>query len=404
MNINIDIYLRNAFQELSAFSIKGIGTFRKINRSSWIDETGLHLHPPGTDIEFFSIVDPKVLLSDYFSDKIGLDSESADQISEQISKTILQEVQEKGKFEIAEIGFLKKADDHRLTFENYDTKSNLLSDNYFGLSPINVKEPVTELAILNKNTDMKKIDRPESKQSLSTIGLKSSLLVALLFALGFILLNQSPIIVHRSSLSQGLKVRFNAPVSIEDRLAARKPVELDKPSIEVETEPSFEEEEIPDNQEDKPLEESPRSVGFATENTPKPVETVPAIEELLADAGSEQDKEQALGNSRGQDDDIDGSATARLRGSQTRSSETNDLEFHLIVGSFKSLNSANEAVSKWKTQGYSAIVLFPPAGSSLTHRVSVYKSIDRSEVERFANRLKNKGNKSTWIYEDKKQN
>lgn len=404
MNINIDIYLRSAFQELSAFSIQDVGTFRKINRSSWIDESGLHLHPPGTDIEFSSLVDRSVLLSDYFRDKIGLNADAADQISTQIREVILREVQQKGKFEIPEIGLLKNTDTQTLTFENYETKSNVLSDNYFGLSPMSITEPVTVLASFDKNTDMKKSNRPESKQSLSTIGLKSSIIVALLFALGFILLNQSPLIIHRSSLTQGLKVRFNAPASIEDRLAARKPIESKNEGEEIVVE-SLEEEAAPKELKEtlkKGTKTNTTSRGLNKEDsTPREEELVPAIEELLADGGPlDKSADQQLGSSRGQDSN----PTARLKQSEEISSSGSDIEYHLIVGSFKSLNTANKAVSKWKNQGYDAIVLFPPAGSSLTHRVSVYKNVNRTSVEGFANRLKDKGNKSTWIYEDKKQN
>jgi len=402
MNINIDIYLRSAFQELSAFSIQDVGTFRKINRSSWIDESGLHLHPPGTDIEFSSIVDRSVLLSDYFRHKIGLNPDAAEQISTQIREVILREVQQKGKFEIPEIGLLKNTDTQTLTFENYETKSNVLSDNYFGLSPMSITEPVTVLASFDKNTDMKKSNRPESKQSLSTIGLKSSIIVALLFALGFILLNQSPLIIHRSSLTQGLKVRFNAPSSIEDRLAARKPIESKNDQEEI-AEP-LEEEKAPEELKEalkRGTKPAANSRGITnTESSSQQEEIVPAIEELLADGGPVEKTTDQLGTSRGQEVN----PTARLRKNEEGFANDSDIEYHLIVGSFKSLSIANKAVSKWKTQGYDAIVLFPPAGSSLTHRVSVYKSISRTSVEGFATRLKDKGNKSTWIYEEKKQN
>ena len=402
MNINIDIYLRGAFQELSAFSIPDIGTFRKINRGSWIDESGLHLHPPGTDIEFSTEIDPTILLSTYFTEKIKLEEEVAEQISTQIRQVILHELRQKGKFEIAEIGLLKKSDNHILTFENYDNQTNNLSEDYFGLSPINIKEPTTEIATYRKNTDMKKPDRPESKKILSLTGLKSILLVALLTALCAFIISESPITVHRSSLSQGVKVRFNAPESVEDRLAARRPAEKRADTEEV---------LIADaEQKDAPEVDgagSAQSEPATTKNrqlperkvSPKEEEVVPAIEDLLAEGPATETP--SLGRSRGQDDLPENSNARLSRGAE---SETEATQYHLIVGSFKSLNSANKAVSKWKAQGYDAIVLFPAAGSSLTHRVSVYKSFTRSDVESFANKLKAKGKKSTWIFEDKKQN
>ncbi|MEM6806052.1 MAG: hypothetical protein AAF696_31935, partial [Bacteroidota bacterium] len=159
MNINIDIYLRSAFQELSAFSIPDIGTFRKLNRASWIGENGLHMHPPGTDIEFSQEVDAGILLSAYFSEKIGLDEEVAEQISTQIRQVILHELRHKGKFEIGEIGLIKKADKDKLTFENYASKSNSLSENYFGLSPIKLSEPTRNESDFNAFSAKVLIDR-----------------------------------------------------------------------------------------------------------------------------------------------------------------------------------------------------------------------------------------------------
>lgn len=402
MNINIDIYLRGAFQELSAFSIPDIGTFRKIKRGSWIDETGLHLHPPGTDIEFSTEIDPTILLSTYFTDKIKLEEEVAEQISTQIRQVILHELRQKGKFEIADIGLLKKSDNHILTFENYENKSNHLSEDYFGLSPINIKEPTTEIATYRKNTDMKKPDRPESKKILSLTGLKSILLVALLTALCAFIISESPITVHRSSLSQGVKVRFNAPESVEDRLAARRPAEKrsDTEEILIADAEQNSAPEVDGASSTKSEATTPQSRQIPERKaSPQEEEVVPAIEDLLAEGPATENP--SLGRSRGQDD-IPADATARLSRSPEADGEAT--QYHLIVGSFKSLNSANKAVSKWKAQGYDAIVLFPAAGSSLTHRVSVYKSYTRSDVESFANKLKAKGKKSTWIFEDKKQN
>jgi len=404
MNINIDIYLRGAFQELSAFSIPDIGTFRKINRGSWIDESGLHLHPPGTDIEFSTEIDPTILLSTYFTEKIKLEEEVAEQISTQIRQVILHELRQKGKFEIAEIGLLKKGDNHILTFENYDNQTNNLSEDYFGLSPINIKEPTTEIATIRKNTDMKKPDRPESKKILSLTGLKSILLVALLTALCVFILRESPITVHRSSLSQGVKVRFNAPESVEDRLAARRPAEKrtdsDTEELLIAEADQNSAPEVETSGSDQVEPQSPKSREIPEKKlSPQEEEVVPAIEDLLAEGPATENP--SLGRSRGQDD-IPADANARL--SRSAESDTEATQYHLIVGSFKSLNSANKAVSKWKSQGYDAIVLFPAAGSSLTHRVSVYKSFTRADVESFANKLKAKGKKSTWIFEDKKQN
>ncbi|MEM6807419.1 MAG: SPOR domain-containing protein, partial [Bacteroidota bacterium] len=251
----------------------------------------------------------------------------------------------------------------------------------------------------HKNTDMKKTDRPESKQTLSTIGLKSFLLVALLFALGFLLVNQSPLIVHRSSITQGLKVEFNNNNKIEDKIAARGPVEKN-----IDSKPS--EIEVVEEKEAQP-EVNPRlSIEKNRKNSPIPPVnkeddiTVPAIEDLLADGDIPANANARLGQSRGQES-IEEAADSNAR---SETSSIKAIEYHLIVGSFKSLNTANKAVSTWKNQGYKAIVLFSPAGSSLTHRVSVFKSTNRGEVEKFANRLKAKGKKSTWIYEDRYQN
>lgn len=73
--------------------------------------------------------------------------------------------------------------------------------------------------------------------------------------------------------------------------------------------------------------------------------------------------------------------------------------YHLIVGSFDSFGAADRSVTALEEQGYEPYVIMP--GGQIDHyRVSVYRSMDREEIETYSNLLRKRGKKNGWIYEE----
>ncbi|MEM7367120.1 MAG: SPOR domain-containing protein [Bacteroidota bacterium] len=87
-------------------------------------------------------------------------------------------------------------------------------------------------------------------------------------------------------------------------------------------------------------------------------------------------------------------SNSKLAGSSGTGTGTN---FHLISGTFKQFDNANQAVTALRTQGFEPYVIFPSTNNS-SYRVSVYASNNRKEVESYSNMLKKRGKNPGWIY------
>jgi len=73
--------------------------------------------------------------------------------------------------------------------------------------------------------------------------------------------------------------------------------------------------------------------------------------------------------------------------------------YHLIVGSFDNLGAADRSVTALEEQGYEPYVLMP-GGQVNNYRVSVYRSMDREEIETYSSLLRKRGKQNGWIYEE----
>jgi len=74
--------------------------------------------------------------------------------------------------------------------------------------------------------------------------------------------------------------------------------------------------------------------------------------------------------------------------------------YHLIVGSFKTFEQADQHIRKLAAEGIEAVTLFPNSQTKL-YRVSVYHSKNRDEVKAFQANLKRLGKEAGWIYAEK---
>ncbi|MEL6676058.1 MAG: SPOR domain-containing protein [Bacteroidota bacterium] len=397
MKPNVDIYLRSAFKELDAFSIPGIGTFTKIHLSAQADPQSGQLHPPSTEIEFSPTVNADLHLDRYFTENLQMEAAEANRIVAQISTTLLKSLAETGRFEIPKIGILRKTQAGQLSFYLYKKGQHQLDADYFGL-PVVPFSSQTETHADSRviHAHMKNGTPASQTQPRSAVGWKSFLLVTLLIALGFLIINNGPFVKQRSSLVQGLKVRFNEPETFAEKYA---------PSLEKAAQVENETSPVADNATETTTEvTSPSTSSRPSEPTPSPVASLDdlqdgsapqsgsAPQDLIAEGATArradpQTRTRGLGNTRGQDDAA--GTTQRKAG----------VTYHLIVGSFKYAAGASEYVAQLKGEGYNnPVILSPESGSSMTHKVSVFESHSREEVEAYANKLKQLGKKTGWVY------
>ncbi len=75
--------------------------------------------------------------------------------------------------------------------------------------------------------------------------------------------------------------------------------------------------------------------------------------------------------------------------------------YHLIGGSFSTAEAANDFARKMEAEGHATFILYPPAGSALQHRVSLFRGATREAVEARKQFLLKQGKKAGWIYEER---
>lgn len=402
MSLNIDIYLRTAFQELDAFSIPGIGTFRKVHRAAQVDEGGLRVLPPMAEFEYEEDIHASLLLNKYLIDHIQLDIGEAEEIVSEIKDNILESLHENSRFEMAQYGILTQTESGKLQFIPYGLGDDEVAGEYFGLRPVSYTKSKTIPVLATETTeDMKQEPHIEPARSFQAVGWKSATLVLLLGALGFMLIKPQPFYQKRSSLTQGLEVRYIAP----ENLASSQLPTSETTDAPVINEPT----EDPDNQTSSPLESQsipnqptqerainpsvisqPQSSPTARLAEPNPTQQTRGLDQQALDAETYEQP----GNISALDTTQSSVADQIARKSRTR-------HFHLVTGSFESLKSANLYASQLRKRGQSSIILMPAEGSSQPYRVSVFRNASRNQVQAFANKWKSQGNEVGWIYEEK---
>lgn len=76
-------------------------------------------------------------------------------------------------------------------------------------------------------------------------------------------------------------------------------------------------------------------------------------------------------------------------------------DYHLIGGSFKSYEQALVFADEMKTDGHTALVLFPQVTKSDRFRVSIYQSDSQNAVSRYRKQLEKAGKAAGWVYKNK---
>ncbi|MCB0836447.1 MAG: SPOR domain-containing protein [Bacteroidetes bacterium] len=79
--------------------------------------------------------------------------------------------------------------------------------------------------------------------------------------------------------------------------------------------------------------------------------------------------------------------------------DPNATSYHLVRGSMKTFEAAQEVVETLEERGYEPYLIFP-AKTGDSYRIAVFASNNRKEVEAYANLLKKRGEPSGWILEE----
>ncbi len=428
-NRNIDIYLRTAFRELDAFSIPDVGTFRKIYRSASVSDERDTVHPPVIEIEFEELVHESLLLTRYLKDIIQLPSGESNQIVSAIQQTIISDLAENQRFEITDIGSLKKGDSGEIWFTPEDQKKSLFSTDFFGLKPVVLTGAPASNVLATEAPDnlspMTKTEKTRKKTLAGSIGWKPVLVVALFIALGVILIQNGPFITGPEEFSEETTVSENRPQS-NTGIAAGATDTSEMPLAEAESIPD---EPVPGTirTEDDSIEgegeaEAPELIAEGTRPGLAPA-NLPQAEQPSTEAeGSAPTAREVEGGTRGQEassrtTDISVLDTAKKVVKNTRktavatkpqvaaetarkkaTTETKIEAYHLIAGSFSSSRTAAAFVREMEAAGNQAIILFPPAGSAQSYRVSIFSARNRQQVDAYNSMLKSSGKKTGWIY------
>ncbi|MEM7658681.1 MAG: SPOR domain-containing protein [Bacteroidota bacterium] len=410
MNFQSEIYLQNAFRELDAFSLPGIGTFRKVRRAAELDETTQRVIPPMVEIELDSEVRPSLLFARYLVDNLQMPVDEAQQIVEEIKDEMILDLKQLGTFEITNFGHLRVDGPGSLRFHPHGQGKNELADEYFGLKPLHFTRSQTQLPVV-QDTPLSMKQTPSSlpSRSFGSVVWKSTLLVGLLAALGIFLLKPDPLFKRRSTLAQGVKVRMLPPDNFASGFEQESQGELLAEGGEIPAEQeSSSNRSLPGqtDQSDLPTSQPP-AVAKPTSQPSSPAGTQPQTNPTARVAGPNQSE----GIPRSQPESTENQAAPN----QVQITDTNDAtnqrtavlpavsNYHLIVGSFSSQQAANRMVSELKKDQYDPIILFPPNGSSQNYRVSVYRNAERFQVERFSYKWIQSGHSKGWIFEERPQ-
>ncbi|MCB0836446.1 MAG: hypothetical protein KDD99_07235 [Bacteroidetes bacterium] len=410
MDLKIETYLTGAFRDLNAFSIPGLGTFHKAYKEASFDETHLQFLPPSMEIVFKQHSNEGLDLSNYLTSYLQIHHLEARQIVSDIHLIILSSLEENGYFEIPAVGTLHKTANHNLEFLMFSASENALADEYFGLEPVRFSRK-SELMLQQSDnpTYMNNPNNPEKSLNFSSVGWKTFLLVALIFTLGFLIVDQGPFVIHRSSLGKDmLQVRNVEPTRVNGDFMAinRTPVEENAVNKSEEPEDS---ELLDGNQrqtEDRSLNagDTPEPVIVDDPRVARKAKSEESFDESqMATRGGSGSETQRLANPV--DKPVNLSVLDTANDDQNTSNQTarlmpQTINYHLIAASFNTLQSAQNYIDNLSEGSLDAIILLPPEGSSQTYRISIYRSKDKNKVESFKTKLEKLGRKSGWIYKE----
>lgn len=412
MSPNTAIHLHSAFRELEAFAIAGIGTFRKQYHEAVMGEHG-DVMPPASRLHFDKQVDNTLLLKDFLYTHLGISEIEADKTEQELRIEMTWALETRRKFEIAEIGTLIRSTDGITMFEPIEVGGDVVGST-FGLQPVmapvaTTATPIaTEAAAPAAATPITAV-MPAATFPWKPIGLL--LLFGLIFS--FVLYTA----VYQSEKTK-LKESSNDGLIAASEMAAAQDTGVAKPPAIQSAEDSQSAELLAENKSATNKGEMTRGAdetGSAMrmsgtrgiEGVKRTYGVVVGDLSMLSELST---TEQAMIRSR----TAEAAATSvRNKSNPNAIPEANEAQqggdnvvaarssqkgvFHIVGGSFSTLDKANEYVAEAQAEGLSPVILFPATGSSASYRVSIFSSRDRVSAAGFAARQKAQGKKSGWL-------
>lgn len=408
MSPNTAIHLHSAFRELEAFAIAGIGTFRKQYHEAAIGEHG-DVTPPSSRLHFDKQVDNTLLLKDFLYTHLGISEIEADKTEQELRIEMTWALETRRKFEIAEIGTLIRTTDGITMFEPIEAGSDVVGGT-FGLqpvmAPVATSPAVTAAAAPAAATPITAV-MPAAIFPWKPIGLL--LLFGLIFS--FVLYTA----VYRSGKT-ARQAKNEGLIAASEMAATQDTGVAKQPAIQsLNSQPS---ELLAQNNAANDAGEMTRGLdetgGAMRMSGTRGIESVKRTYGVvvgdLSMLSELSTTEQAIIRSR----TAEAAATSvRNKSNPNAISEANEAQqggdnmvaarspqkgtFHIVGGSFSTLDKANEYVAEAQAEGLSPVILFPATGSSASYRVSIFSSNERAIATAFAARQKAQGKKTGWL-------
>lgn len=419
-------YLTLALRELDVCAIPGVGTFRKVSSPARPDGDG-QLLPPAQSLSFATGIAPSdPTLTSYLISHHHLSETEASRIGSEINLHIAWQLDIKKRYEIQDLGMLMRSGEGTTVFVPFEP-ADPLGDQY-GLAAVEVAEapplppPVAPVAppmppAATPPPAMPAAQRYPGFMAGLTSKMRTSLLVLLLVGFtGF-----SLYMAFRTAPGTPQVATTTPRVPFEpdtNRLFGRSRELASAPPAPAQTEQNTKPPAVgPGSTPPAPTSSftggaDPRLIAQAS-----PQETAPA-----GTRGIESDSRNLMRAMRGVDGtseeygivgDLGDLAEAVASFYQTPAAEPRSLSnevyaypngtarFHLIGGSFSSLDQANEAMAKARMLGLHPLILFPETPEE-RFRVSLLQSESRAALRDEHSRLKREGHfKGAWVLEQK---
>lgn len=432
--INTDLYLRTAFRELVQFSIPDIGTFRKVYRSASLTHEQDHLKPPIMEVEFDQKVTDSLNLSKYMRNNSQFPAGKSDEIVAAIRQAMLDSFEKRQRYEIDDIGVLKKEENGDLVFIPTDLEKNLFATDFFGLKAVPLSGAAAHVVAMEHQDNlgpMTNTENTKKKTLAASIGWKPVIVVLLFLGVGTLLIKNGPFLTGEEGFARGSKTAAPAdsaaltsgeggashPADSVKGLATDAPVLADSALLSTESAPN-----PSDSAAIIAAESGSEVAAGGAEATVAPGEATPDGG-LLADAAGERGMELSTRglvrsqptditvldtlkkNTRGGNSLVSQPTTTTTQEDPTPSvarksaPQAEEIEaYHLIVGSYSSSQAAAAKVKMIEEAGMRATILFPPAGSAQGYRVSVFSSKDKDQTIAYNQMLKSLGKQTGWVF------
>ncbi|MEO0896922.1 MAG: SPOR domain-containing protein [Bacteroidota bacterium] len=419
MGLNVDIYLRNAFKELDAFSLPEIGTFRKVHLSAKLDEFDQIVFPPRVEIEFSPQADMRLSLLRYLTHQIQMPGEEAEKIIADICSEIESQLNANGRFDLEEIGTLYRDNLGYTTFRADQQAKDTFSSDYFGLHPVKMTPDAAEIKDVEvkeqarhpEDLPVKETEKRNTNNRSGFTALTTVLVLLLVSTIGFALYQTN---------SMDNFFRFTRASIQEDSYLA---MAVSEESLEAFDSMANLEESFEEN-------EGENSSEQANEKTKQAEEVNKASNRAsLTESVASSNKQDAIREPSGDSDavvyeDVESQRTRSLqsiglpRGGSTTTDQADSSTdklitgdprarlagpssvFHLVAGSFTKSSRANTFKKELVQEGFQNIqIIHSPEVNA--YRVSIFQSDNAELVQQYKQVLEEDGRKSGWIFEEK---